>query len=205
MAKSPFKIHEEPSMRSPETGASFFTIEYKPSKTTELIAPKSHRIISCLKKTNDLILEIDSALLTVPKNERLEKAVALIKAMETFNLVAKSHKSRIPQGLSLFEKLLSNANDQEVLQALLYIPDAIWNLEDFKSRLPIDGARYYVLKDNVPGEHVMEQLFNGLMSSADMVAAFDLNIFDYGILGQMGIYAYGPDKDEIFRRLERCL
>lgn len=93
------------------------------------------------------------------------------------------------------------ANEREVLQSLLYIPHHIWLAEDLAKKLPVFGAHYYILKDGVNGIETMDELWTGTMTGEAKAAAFDWDIFCCGTLGQMGVYAYGKDKNEVAKRL----
>jgi hypothetical protein len=91
-----------------------------------------------------------------------------------------SERNRTVFGFTLGTRKMKLARE-----ALIYIPNAVWNHPAFRNYLPLNGARYYITigSDNVSG--FLEEIEK--MSLLDKASVFKAVIFDLAICGQMGI------------------
>lgn len=198
---------EGPDMCCRETGAPFFALQYGSSTKEDLAREQSYRIISALKKENELILELNSSLFVIPAVRREQQALDYQKAFEDMGLEYRT-RSGPAQSQALFSlqgMFGFGQKNQNQYEFWFHIPEAIWTSQRFRASLPIQGARYYVLRDDVCGRDALEKIFNGQMAGALKKETLSLNIFDCSLLGQMGIYSYAFEQSDLEDRLSGLL
>lgn len=182
---------EEWGLNSPR-----FLITYKSKGTEEENSKNSYGMISTLKGTSDIIMELNSSLLITNESKRESTSVNFIKAIKTLNLIYRYRKGAPIGKKSLFSQLLGGAS-KEAHEVRVYIPNEIWSQEGFNSILPTGGLRYYILKDPVDGNNILEDLHNGQMLDDEKIDFFKLIIFDCSAFGQMGIVTNSMSIEEI--------
>ena len=154
----------------------------------------SFDILSALKQDSDAIMEINSSLFNMNKNERDEIALLLLEDLKDLGLHYRYRKVSSVASPSFFSMLLGKKESQ-AHEFLVYIPDTVWQSENFKSLMPAYGARYYFLKESTDSGKVFDDMYR--MLDSEKLNYFRLIVFDSGMLGSMGINTNSMDVKDI--------
>jgi hypothetical protein len=148
---------------------------------------KSYHLLSLLKQQNDVILEIDSELTTLPSHKESESVIqTLVKDLTDMDIDFRLQKSEAKSTKSIFGIFGSNAT-HTAYRLLAYIPDAVWRESLFQMILPTFGVRYYICKGQADAQKLLEDLYCGKILAVDLTAIFDYVIYDSCDFSQMGI------------------
>lgn len=155
-------------------------------KTHDQIREKSYKIISALKQRNDVFIEVNSSLFNIHQGHREEVFLALISSIKELGLQYRYRKGSPASKGNIFSQIL-NIGPKISHEALIYVPNNVWEQEGFLSLLPIYGLRYYICKGPIDGEKTLNDLYNGQMMDEEIIRFFQLIVFDNGEYGNMGI------------------
>jgi hypothetical protein len=172
-----------------------FLIAYDQMGNDEKKKLESYQIISALVQDKDIFVEIKSELMSVTKGIREDFFMDFLKTVKNFGLIYRYKKLPPSQRSFLSLDFLSKPRDNH--EALIYIPNEIWKKEEISKLLPTYGLKYYICKNNVEGEKLLDSLNNGQMLPEEINETFSIIIFDCTALGQMGIYTEQSTLDEI--------
>jgi len=180
--KSQFTIKE-----SKDKNIARFFISYSLSRSNTDNKQKSYQLISLLKQQNDVLLEIDSALTTLPSPGETDTAIeSLLKDLKGMGIDYRHQESEAKDNKSLFG--IFNLNKTHTAHRVLtYIPDKIWREDRFRKFLPSYGVRYYICKEPVDGGKLLEDLYCGRILEDEKTMLFNFVIYDCSDFGQMGI------------------
>ncbi|HLV09764.1 MAG TPA: hypothetical protein VKY40_06120 [Halanaerobiales bacterium] len=173
-----------------------YSIFYNQENSKEKAREASYQIISNLKKKDDLIIEVNSNYFNLPEKKREDYFREIIENIRYLKLNYKYRK--IPFNSTSIFGMKFNRKSQ-THQLISYIPHDIWLTEEFRSRLPIHGARYYITPGQVNPEKIIDE-FEQMMDE-EKLDFFPLIIFDAGTLSNIGINSKSISLEELKNRL----
>ncbi len=154
----------------------------------------SHEIISAFIGKSDVIVEINSDM-SGTEPDRRNPVDEFIGKTGSFDLSYRMRNIQSERNRTVFGFALGSQKKKQANEALIYIPNTVWNHPDFVSCLPLHGARYYVAKENDDISGRLEEIER--MSQSDRVDEFKAVVFDLAICGQMGVSSAFLTMDEI--------
>lgn len=155
----------------------------------------SYKIISALKGSNGVVLEVNSSMFSISNSERDKIAFDFLKAIRYLGIDFSYHKVSSPS--KSFVSLIRGKKEEETHEILAYIPDEVWKKQEFFDIIPKFGVRYYITKDNEEddGKKLIENMNNYL--DEEKLEKFKLIIFDVVTFSQMGLISNSLSADEI--------
>ena len=179
-----FKKNQFIIKESKDKSVARFFIAYRNNKESKQI---SYRILSLLKRQNDVVLEIDSTLTTLSSPGETETAaLSLLKDLKDLDIDLRHQQSEAKSNKGLLGIL--NLNKTYTAHKILaYIPDKLWRDELFQLIIPGYGVRYYICKGQVDGGKLLEDLHCGRILEAEKIELFDFVIYDSITFAQMGV------------------
>ncbi len=157
---------------------SDFTISYSSKNPNNKSASK--KIISALKGNENIIIEIDSSLMTLDeekKNYLLGRLTDTLEKMSLNYIINKVHYDKKRSFLSV----PIESKKVEGLKIYVFADDNLWGNEEFTDVIPEYGVRYYITEGFSDLETLIEEDEEERINKCSMV------IFDYIMLGSMGI------------------
>ncbi|WP_024833674.1 hypothetical protein [Ruminiclostridium josui] len=157
---------------------SDFTISYSSKKTDNKSV--SNKIISALKGNENIIVEIDSSLMTLDEDKKIYLLGRLTAALENLNMnyiVNKVHYDKKRSFLSV----PIESKKVEGLKIYILADENIWRNEQFTEMIPEYGVRYYISRGFSDLETFSKEDEEERSNKCSMV------IFDHIMLGSMGI------------------
>src|SRR5690554_1495315 len=145
-----------------------YTLTFK-SKDKEA----NYRILSALVQEDDLLIEIDSSWFSNNKKEIYFKEI--LQYIRTNDLDYNYNKITNNDIQSIFGNLYNK--NTVVHKTIFYLPNNIWKSESFRSIIPINGARYYILNKN-NDEKILKYM--GKMMDNEILDYFKLIVYDPG-------------------------
>jgi hypothetical protein len=161
---------------------------------------RSYKLISSLKQQHDLIIEIDSTLTNLPSTSETETAALnALTSFQAMGIDIRHQQSEVKDSKGLFG--IFNLNKTYTAHRILaYIPDNVWQDNQFALLLPHYGARYYICKENVDANKMLEDLYSGKLTEEEKVAQLSFIIYDCSDFAQMGIKTVSS-KDDLLKLL----
>ncbi len=157
---------------------SDFTISYSSKNSDNKSA--SNKIISAFKGNQNIIIEIDSSLMTLDEDKKNLLLGRLTAALEKLNpkyIINKVHYDKKRSFLSV----PIESKKVEGLKINIFADHNIWGKEEFTDVIPEYGVRYYITEVFSDLETFMEENEEERGNKCSMV------IFDHMVLGSMGI------------------
>jgi hypothetical protein len=175
-----------------------FTLSYGIQSSEEKQRNNSHKIISAIKGSKNLLIDIDSSLIGLPEKERENCVIDFIKYIRSLALEYRYRKSPNAGGQSFMGKLFSmGAKSGDAHKVFTLVPEDAWNNEDFIAALPFYGVRYYLFKEDADTGKVLDDLYNGQLLDFEVFDYFSAIMFDSCSFGQMGIYTESLTMNEL--------
>ncbi len=162
-----------------------FHIEYDRLSGMQAKKELSFKLISLLKQNSDLIIRIDSQLLSLPPNERGDAVLNLIGEFKSQGLEFRYRQFPGNNSSGFWYQLL-RLDRNETMESMVYVPGQAWQ-GSLHSRMTY-GTFYYVCHSGDKGLEVLDDLFNGKIQRFELGKFFRLLIFDSVISGHMGIF-----------------
>ncbi|HBF37660.1 MAG TPA: hypothetical protein DDW50_10095 [Firmicutes bacterium] len=157
---------------------------------------KSFQLLSSIKQQKNLFLEFDSAFTNLPTPTEIENAAkSLLKSFQALGVKHLHQMSEAKDNRGLFGILNLNKT-YTAYRIFAYIPDEMWRNSSFQAIIPRYGARYYICKESVDQDTMLEELLAGRIPEEKMQDLFDFIIYDCIDFGQMGIKT-AFSKDEL--------
>jgi hypothetical protein len=180
--KNQFTIKE-----SKDISLARYFISYSSNRNNKGNRQKSYQLLSLLKQQNDVILEIDSELTTLPTTSETETTIgSLLKDFTDMGIDYRHQKSEAKSNKNLFGIFNSNKT-HTAHRILVCISDKLWHDDQFQLIIPSYGVRYYICKENIDAKKLLEDLFCGKIMEAEKQELFPFVIYDCSDFGQMGI------------------
>ncbi|HEX3030192.1 MAG TPA: hypothetical protein VHT34_13020 [Clostridia bacterium] len=159
---------------------------------------RSHAIISAFVRNSDVIIELDWDLFdgTGSNMNYVKQLAENVKAfgLKSIYSIHPSTKASTILGFSV-----NSRKKKDVDSLVVYVPNSIWNQEQFKAILPPCGARYYIVNEGTE-QNIVDDF--GKMTEVEKVETFGTMIFDYAAFGRMGILSNSLSYEEIAGLLE---
>jgi hypothetical protein len=162
---------------------------------------RSREILGRFISGRDIIIEMNSSLLSAPEKDRDAIAQAFRKAVEVEGLAVTERHYPSEAKVSFFAKILGMGGDSEACDMRALVPNAVWRAGRLAQALTPSGLRYYVLPEGTDGASLVERLNLGTISSQDVLAAMEIVIFDVPHFGQMGVISTRLDQAALQERL----
>jgi hypothetical protein len=184
--KRKIKIRENKAVRGLE-GARFALSYGMPTSmsSVEYIRESSYEILSSLKSDSDVLIEINSSLFNIPRNQRDSFVTRFIDTIRDLGLEFRYRKVPSADRPSLLSIIFGKKGDNQAHEVVAYVPNNVWQQDNFKSVFPLCGARYYVIDEELEPSKTLDDVCN--MLDSEKLERFKLIIFDSGLLGSMGI------------------
>jgi hypothetical protein len=194
--KKPFIIK-----KSQDTSLADFYISYQSVNNNKSHPSKSHQILSSLKQQQDIILEIDSQLTSLPTQSESQDAFAeLLSNLANLGVDYWDDQSKIKETKNFLGIPISSNKLFTAHRIIVPIPDKLWHEESFQKIIPYFGVRYYIAKEHSDLPKLMESLKSSAMSEDEEKQEFTFIIYDCIAFGQMGVKT-SLTKAEIEQRL----
>lgn len=162
---------------------------------------RSREILRSLVGGRDLIIEMNSALLSVPEKDREAIGLAFRKGIEAHNLLITERRYPVASRPSFFARILGQPAEVEACELRALVPGSVWQSGAVDTALSPWGQRYYVLPEGTDGASLLERLNLGTIAAREVLDAMDLIIFDVANFGQMGLISTRNDQAAIQSRL----
>ncbi len=174
---------------------SDFTISYSSKKLDNKGA--SHKIISALKGTESILIEVDSSLMTLDEDKKQYLHSRLSDTFEHMGLTFIEKKVSYDKKRS-FLSVPIESKKVEGYRIYLQPDDNNWKKTELTEVIPEHGVRYYI-----------SDMFNDLVAFTEMdpeerLEKCSMVIFDHVLLGSMGI-STSKSKEEIKSLLDNNL
>lgn len=181
LRKNPGRINE---------GLPRYSLTYKSDPVTA--ARTSHEILSAFIGGNDVVIEINTDM-SGPLHDQDDPVEAFLVRTGAFGLACRkrkvlSEKDKTVLGFAVRSK-------RQACEALIYIPNSVWNHPDMMDCLPLYGARYYITEETGEFSSKLDEI--AMMSEEDKAQAFRMIVFDLAICGQMGVTSSSLSLEEI--------
>lgn len=199
--KGKIKIIENKSSKGPDTAR--YNLNYGINSKVDQQRRNSHSIISALKGTKSVLLDVNSTLFNLQPYKRDSYAMDFIKAVKSMGLEYRYRKIPNTGSQSFFGKLFgfdNKASDSH--QIFVVISDETWTNEGFISSLPFYGVKYCVFKEAADTSKTLDDIYNGQLLDFEMFDYFDLTIFDCCSFGAMGLCTNSLEYGELEKLLE---
>ncbi len=188
------KISENTNKRDPMI--SKFTISYSGKKMDN--SEVSYEIISALKEERDLVIELNSSLLNMEEHGKKSLLESFTVQLDKLGIEYKNKKLMVNSRRTFLSIFLS-ARQVEGFKLFAHIPNEIWNDREFRKIIPVYGLRYYL------PERESENNFNAFLDldEEERYELCSMVIFDYTVLGSMGINAERLTKSDVEELLHK--
>ncbi|MDP4094952.1 MAG: hypothetical protein Q8920_16535, partial [Bacillota bacterium] len=123
-----------------------FSLTYS-SGSTDKKRQNSYRIISALKQSKDIIIELDSTLFCVLEKEKELYIAKFIDSLKAIGLDY-SYKKMPSQKVASSILTIKVNTKVDIYKIFLHVTDADWDSEAFRKVLPDIGVKYYIPVDN---------------------------------------------------------
>lgn len=184
----------ENSLESPR-----FVLTFGQAKSLDLQTSDNYDAITKLIETNDVVIDLDSSLLSLPYPKRESHVMKFLETIRQLNLEYKYQKYESPSKPSLFSMLFGGNTNKKEHEILAYIPNDIWVKGEFKNKFPIYGARYFVLKGSPDSTKSLDDMQK--MLDEEKLEYFTMIIFNNAIINSMGIFTNHLDLPDLKRIL----
>jgi hypothetical protein len=164
-----------------------FIISYTVQKNSSEDASQiSHKIISLLNENKDIFVEVNSSLLSVLSAEREKETLDFIQQIKSMKLEYRYRQLPGRSSGNVFSNFLKRTPsvDHEILAL---IPKEVWSDASFKAILPEYGIRYYICREAVDTNKVLDDMYKGFLLDSEKLDFFKYIVFDCSSLCQMGI------------------
>lgn len=164
-----------------------FSLSYGPSLpplSKEDPREESYKLLTLLKGDGDVIIEVNSLYLNIPEVKREPIVMEFLDHIKSLGLEYRYRKFTAERNQGLLAKLFG-AKKIEAHELFVHVPHETWQKEEFKSILPIHGARYYMAKGSCGPAEALDGMYR--MTDEEKLDFYELIVFDIGILGTMGI------------------
>lgn len=140
-------------------------------------------IISLLKSENEIIIEVNTSLMSIKSGDKKEYVFGLIDRLKSQGLNYMYRKTPSTTKRSIFSFLFGGS--EEVHEVILHVPESMWRTQELKDLLPVFGAKYYIFGENSEANAHLENMYR--MTDEDKINFFKLIVFDPGVLDRMSI------------------
>jgi hypothetical protein len=194
--KKPFIIK-----KSQDASLADFYISYQSVNSSKMHTSKSHQIISSLKQGNDMILEIDSQLTSLPtQSESQDAFTELLNNLANLGVDYQDKQSKVKETKNFLGIPISSNKLFVTHRIIALISDKLWHEEHFQKIIPHFGVRYYIAKENTDLQKLIEVLQSSEINEDEKKDKFAFIIYDCIAFGQMGVKT-SLTKAEIEQRL----
>lgn len=177
-----------------------FLISYR--KLSDNLRDESYKVINKLAGDNGIILHMCSALFSCQENARADIALKFISDLKSYDLQYR-YKKMPSSNTSFTSKLFSfGRNQDDVHDVLVYISNTLWKDEGFRSKLPTQGLKYYILKPEIDAQDIVEKMYNGYILEHEYEEFSSFAVFDVSCFGNMGVFKKNISLEEIKQLLE---
>lgn len=173
-----------------------FSIAYSSRKMES--SQVSYEIISALKESNDLIIELNSALINLDVQKKNSLRNNFIEGLQNLGIEFTSKKVAVQEGRTILSITL-DTKKVEGFEIYALVKHEIWLDKEFKKIIPRFGARYYL-----PFAHAENNLSAFLeLSEDEKINVSKMVVFDNIVLGNMGIATKHIAINELNQLLEK--
>jgi hypothetical protein len=200
--KQPWVIEENKAGNGVDTPRFFIDYGRNQVKKQDI----SYQILSLLKRDADMIVKIDSSLLNLPSKQRDDIIINLIDELKSLGLEYRYRKFLGPASPNLLNQLFPfRKNEDYHHEIFIDLPDSVWR-QDYPNSSALRsafgyGTFYYVCKDSVKGRGILDDYFNGRITSLNLRDYFTLSVYDWTGFGRMGLFVESVELQELKRLL----
>ena len=162
-----------------------FTLNYSQSKDPQAGRLFTYRLLSLLKGSSDVIMEINSDLLVSNEKSKSDIIQFYVEYAKKLGLNYRYRKLPSSGSKSFFGKLLNQQKQQEAHELVIHIPAGIWEMEGFCDYINTCGTRYYFTGSEKFSGDLPDEMSK--MTDNDKFNFFKMVVFDVSIMGNMGI------------------
>ena len=164
-----------------------FSLIYGRNKSGPENRELSFKILSLLKQSQNVILEIDSSLFLLSKPQESDPLIeTLVEDLRQMGILFRRQTFQSNPTRGLFS-LFGISKSTTAHQVFALIDHETWRQDQFKSCLPKKGLRYYICKETGDEQKLFEDFSSGRLTDSDKKALFSMSIYDCSEFGQMGI------------------
>jgi len=191
------KIKVSDNTYNKDSELSNFSITYSSKKIDN--SQVSHEIISVLKAKDNIIIGINSSLLTLSEADKKIFILQFVESLEKIGIEFRKKKTLVDAKRSLFS-IGRQSKKIEGFELLASISHDVWFEQEFIKIIPINvGMRYYLPKSYSGND--LDAFVN--LEEEERLEQCRLVIFDNVLLGSMGINTSMYKKDDIMELLNK--
>lgn len=176
------KIKETKTEDSLESARYY--LSYKQSNKVEEARTFSYKLLSLLKGSSDVVMEINTSLF-FSSGTNSDFIQFYIEYAKKLGLDYRYRKIQASGNKSIFSRLLSQGKNQDAHELIIHVPAGIWEMEGFCDYINTNGTRYYFTGAEKASGNLLDEM--GRMTDTDKLNFFKLIVFDFCSLGNMGI------------------
>lgn len=174
---------------------STFSLSYSGKKMDN--AEASYQIISALKAETYLFIELNSSLVNMKANDKMNLAAIFMENLQSLGIQYISKKFMEDEKRKIFS-ISIDSKKVEGFEIYALIPNEIWCEQEYKKIIPQTGVRYYLPYENT--ESNLTAFVD--LDEEERLRLSKLVIFDYILLASMGINTTHLAKNDIERLLK---
>lgn len=190
------KIKISDNTNKKTSGMADFSISYSSRKIDNAII--SYEIISTLKAEDNIIIGINSSLLSLSENEKRTLNSQLRDSLERMGIKFIDKKTSVMASRSILS-ITVQSKKVEGFELFIYVPHDVWCEQELMKIIPKVGVSYYILKPN--NESNLETFIK--YDEDEKLEQCKMVIFDHILLGSMGINTSILKKDDIIELLNK--
>lgn len=161
----------------------------------------SHAILSALIGCNDVIIELNTDLIDNKFEKNVQSFDRFVNYIRSSKLEYSNRNIPSKKIYSIFGFNIESNKKKELQEFLVYVPNKVWSDTSFKDFLPVCGARYYITESPMASESIVSKLPE--MDEKEKKETFKLIVFDYTLIGQMGLVSDKLCRED-FQKLLGC-
>lgn len=188
------KIYENMSDKNLEVPK--ISLQYSSKKVEN--SQISYDIISRLKAEDNIIIGLNSSFLNLRSSDTKAFLSNLIELLENMGLEYRNKKILVNAKRTILS-FSTEGKKTEGFELIAFIPHKVWCDGEVRKIIPNIGVSYYILKSSY--EHDLDTFIN--LDEDGKNGLCSMVIFDYILLGNMGINTSILKKDDIIQLLNK--
>ncbi len=163
-----------------------FTLSLEENVSSEKQKEQSYDVLSRLIGDSDIIIELNSTLLSLPNPRREAYALKFLQDIRALGIEYRYSKASSTASPSPLGGLFGSKSTQ-AHQIIAHIPNGTWQKAEMKDALSLYGASYFIPKEKHGGSEMLEDFLK--MLDEEKLHYFKLAVFDIICSNRMGIFS----------------
>lgn len=159
----------------------------------------SYTVLSALIGEHDVMIEMHSDLQFCTNGKQIQYVMEFVKGIGAFPVAVRDREGVSDKKLSILGFAIDRKKKEKAYEAIAYVPNAVWRNDSIIEVLPLWGARYYIVKEPMDGEKMVNEFWN--MTEEAREGFIEMAVFDIASMGQVGITSRTVGEGELRRML----